>query len=92
MLEDDVKKILEQYFHRRTGLYLLYGNYQQAELKQADEELEKDIVRQTCQKVKEHLESIDVENPYEEGTSQYNGFNAGVNLLRKALIASLGVK
>ena len=39
--------------------------------------------------IREVINDIDIENPYSEDTSHYNGLNAGVNLFRKAILKAL---
>lgn len=39
--------------------------------------------------MREIVNDVDIENPYPPDTLYYNGFNAGVNLFRKALLKAL---
>ena len=54
-----------------------------------DEEYTYGAIRQILAKIREVVEGVDIENPYPEDTGQYNGFNAGINLLTKAILKAL---
>ncbi len=44
---------------------------------------------QILAKIRKVVEGIDIKNPYYEDTGHYNGFNAGINLLKKAILKAI---